>query len=57
MESITTNNNYLASQEQLSDATNEDNPMKLFDQFSGFDTAHIRLTKMDSTIVISKASL
>ena len=35
MESITTQENYLATQEPRNDATNEDDLMKLFDQVSG----------------------
>ena len=44
MESITASKNYLATQEPISDATDEDYLMKLFDQFL-VDITHIGLTR------------
>ena len=57
MESITINKNYSATQELTSNETDDNDLIKLFDQFSGFTSPMSDCLELDTTTVISKASL
>ena len=57
MESIITNENHSASEEPISDATDEDDLMKLFNQLSVLMLSMSYWLELGTTIVISEASL
>ena len=57
MESIARNKNYPVSKEPTSNATDEDDAMRLFDQLFGLISTMSDWLEPDTTIVITKASL
>ena len=57
MESITMNKNYPTSQKPISGSNDEDDLMRLFDQFTGFMPSMSDQLEPDTTTVISEASL
>ena len=57
MESITTNKNYSATQEPINNVTNEDDLMKLFDQFCNLMIPTSDSPQLDTTTVVSEALL
>ena len=57
METIVAGENETPKQDPIGDATDEHSLIELFNQFSGFMSLVLEWTELDTSIVISKASL